>query len=264
METPPSGERSNDLGTASVNWGSIVLFYAVACALSSPNFWFRDVHREAWLAWNVPGFLKGWAPAMGPALGAAAALWTFRKTHRRTVSLLGSCPARSFLFLGLTLFALLTLGVGSDEPPLPGLLEGASFVVYALREEMGWRGFLQDALRPLPEFQRYVLIGLLWGAWHFTSITGGSVRAAVIRHLWLIPVWILGSWGIGSSVEHTGSLMVAALLHLVFNFFRHLPPSTALPVLGFALLGWVFLIRIWPPRAIPETEVREMIRISSR
>ena len=30
-----------------------------------------------------------------------------------------------------------------------------------LGEELGWRGFLQDALRPLPRMRRYVLIGAM-------------------------------------------------------------------------------------------------------
>ena len=40
-----------------------------------------------------------------------------------------------------------------------------------LGEELGWRGFLQDALRPLARLPRYVLLGAIWEFWHFTNRT---------------------------------------------------------------------------------------------
>ena len=246
MTEPAERAREARGGAGSVRWDAVALFYVLACAVSWPAFWFRDMHREAWLAWEVPAILKGWIPAFGPAVGAAAALIVFRRSHRRTVSLLGSSAPRSLAFLAVPLVLLVGIGTGGERPHLSGLVTAVSFVIYALGEEMGWRGVLQDALRPLPEPRRYVLVGLLWGAWHFTSFLGGGAAAALVRHSWLIPLWILGSWGIGKAVDQTGSLLVAALLHLIFNFLRHLPSSTALPVLTVSAVAWTILLHSWP------------------
>ena len=52
-----------------------------------------------------------------------------------------------------------------------------------LGEELGWRGFLQDALRPLPRGWRYLPIGILWEFWHFTNRTHGPDAGATVRGL---------------------------------------------------------------------------------
>jgi hypothetical protein len=49
--------------------------------------------------------------------------------------------------------------------------------VSILGEELRWRGFLQDALRPLPPVKRFVLIGVMWEFWHFTTRTTRVVSA---------------------------------------------------------------------------------------
>ncbi len=231
--------------SAAVNWVAVAAYYGIACAISWPFFWWRDYHSESWKLWALPGFVKGWIPALGPTLAALICLVVFRRSHHRTVSLLGTSPWRSFAFVGVTILGMTVAGIGDDEPHLTGLWFGFVYFVYGLLEEIGWRGFLQDALRPIPPLRKYPLIGLLWGTWHFTTFAGGDVRQAASRLALMYCIWILGSWGIGQAVDNSRSLLVATMLHLIFNLFRALPREKALPVLAISIVAWVVLLRSW-------------------
>ena len=51
-----------------------------------------------------------------------------------------------------------------------------------LGEELGWRGFLQDALRPLTPYKKYIIIGVMWELWHFTNrMSAGLEISTFIR-----------------------------------------------------------------------------------
>ena len=53
-----------------VDWKAVGLYYVLACAISWPSFWWRDMHTASWVAWRVPGFLR-MAPIMwGPGIAA--------------------------------------------------------------------------------------------------------------------------------------------------------------------------------------------------
>ena len=236
---------------ARVNWASVATFYAVACGLSWPLFWWRDIHRESWLAWAAPGYVKGLLPAAGPCLAAALCLVLFRRTHPRTVTLLGTDAARSAAFIAAPVVLLTILGTGDDEPHLTGLYFGAVFAAYGFGEEMGWRGFLQDAARPLDSpLRRSLLVGALWGAWHFTTFLGGEPAEVAVRVALLAALWVAGSWGIGVAVDRTGSVLVAASLHLGFNYATALPRETWFPLLAASALVWYALLRTWPARPL--------------
>ena len=247
-------DRPDRRGPDRVNWASVAVYYAIACAISWPLFWWRDRHRESWTAWDVPGFVKGWAPAIGPAVGAMIAMAIFRRTHRRTVSIFGTSVVRSLGFVAVPIVAMTAVGVGDDGPHLTGLLSGMVFLVYALGEELGWRGFLQDAVRPLAPAPRYLTIGLLWGAWHFTTFASGGPAEVATRMAMMAAIWVLGSWGIGLAVDKSRSILVAAMLHLTFNLSRALPGSKVFLVLGPSIAAWVVLLNRWksgPPDAGP-------------
>ncbi len=230
-----------------VNRLSVATFYLTACAISWPIFWIRDKHPAVWNSWDFPvWFNKGWLPALGPFLACLLALFLFRRSHRRRITLFGTSPLRSALFIAIPWIALGWAGYGSDEPHLTGLLFGAVYIVYGFLEESGWRGFLQDALQPLPEWKRYCSIGVLWGVWHFTSFLSGTATVVALRLTMMGALWIGGSWGIGKVAERTRSLSTAAMLHLIFNLSTALPAAKLLPVLAASGLSWILLLKNWP------------------
>ena len=95
----------------------------------------------------------------------------------------------------------------------------AAGLMTGLCEELGWTGFVIPRLR-----LRYgvlttgIIVGLLWGAWHFPLFSGGDLSGALPLALFLpvqlftflpdyrvLMVWVY---------DRTGSLLVAMLMHV--------------------------------------------------
>lgn len=57
---------------------------------------------------------------------------------------------------------------------LSGIIVGFTInLIFALGEELGWRGLLLDELRPLGLAKATLIIGLVWGIWHAPLIVQG-------------------------------------------------------------------------------------------
>jgi membrane protease YdiL (CAAX protease family) len=86
-------------------------------------------------------------------------------------------------------------------------------------EEYGWRGFLQQELLPLGKVRGVLLVGFVWGLWHFPVILRGlHTYPATSLGLALGLVFFV-LWGFVQSyaVLRTGSIWTAAFLHGVVN-----------------------------------------------
>ena len=150
------------LSKPGVNWKSVMVYYVLACAMSWPFFWWRDLHRASWAAWDIPVYLKTSFIMWGPGLAALVCLYLFRRSHPRTVTFFGRSRAESAAFYVVPLLALAAVympEVGS-RVALVGLI-GAAGLFNTLGEELGWRGFLQDALQSTSPAKRYILIGAM-------------------------------------------------------------------------------------------------------
>jgi membrane protease YdiL (CAAX protease family) len=136
---------------------------------------------------------------------------------------------------------------------LPGILtsgDGASLLVMGIVsgimvgffEELGWTGFAIPRLRRrCGVLATGLLVGLVWGAWHFLlfweadSFSRALPLALLLARLfaWLPPYRVLMVW----VHDHTGSLPVVMLMHasLVFCTLVIVPMTLA----GTALLIWL-------------------------
>lgn len=110
-------------------------------------------------------------------------------------------------------------------------------------EEVGWTGFAVPRLR-----LRYgvlatgLLMGVLWGAWHFVSNAWGSGASAgslppavilpVLLFSFLLPYRVLMVW----IYEQTGSLLLTMLMHASLVTFWLI--STPSGIAGVPLLTW--------------------------
>lgn len=86
-------------------------------------------------------------------------------------------------------------------------------------EEYGWRGYLQDELRAIGRLPSSLLIGLIWGFWHFPIILAGvHTYPATLLGL-LLGLIFFTLWGILQSyaVIKTGSIWTAAFMHGAIN-----------------------------------------------
>jgi membrane protease YdiL (CAAX protease family) len=108
--------------------------------------------------------------------------------------------------------------VASDDKATMVLLGIAVGLMFGVFEELGWTGFAVPRLR-----RRYgivstgIIVGLVWGAWHFplfwqtdTFSAAGSLALLLVRLFsWLPPFRILLVW----IYDRTGSLLVPMLMH---------------------------------------------------
>jgi membrane protease YdiL (CAAX protease family) len=107
---------------------------------------------------------------------------------------------------------ILAFGLAVTGTPLAGL--AATF-----GEEYAWRGFLQAELFRLGRRRGALLIGLIWGFWHFPVILSGVHTYPPTALGLLLALVFFALWGFVQSyaVLKTGSVWVAAFLHGLVN-----------------------------------------------
>jgi uncharacterized protein len=115
-----------------------------------------------------------------------------------------------------------------------------------LGEELGWRGFLQDALRPLKEWKRWLVLGLMWEFWHFTrGLVNGTPIQLILRKSMMIAMVLILTYIIGRLTEKTKSLMVAITLHSWFDIqFEYSHINTYIAGV-FSIIIWIVLLWKW-------------------
>src|SRR5574341_704603 len=138
------------------------------------------------------------------------------------------------LDLQMTAFMETIAGTGADmseAPPAPaliGLLFFASTVtvpvvnsLFALGEEIGWRGFLLPKLLPLGRMRAHLVMGIIWALWHAPLIAVGFAYPGVSPVLGiiafvalLIPLSVVID---ELTMRNQHSTLLAAWLHGVFN-----------------------------------------------
>ncbi len=233
-----------------VQWLHVVVFYALACAVSWLFFWWRDIHPESWAAWGAPGFLKNWSYMWGPGIAAIVCLIGFRRPHRSTITFRGTSASRSVLFYTVPILLLCIPGLNNKEgvnPHLFPLMAGVFGFIAILGEELGWRGFLQDALRPLHPAWRYVIIAVLWEAWHFTNrMHDTPPLQAAMRVAVFALVGIGLSAIIGQATDRSRSVVVAVTLHAWVDIAAEFGRPAVWVVAGASLLFWAWMLWKWP------------------
>jgi uncharacterized protein len=231
-----------------VNWLSVIVFYVIACAISWPFFWWRDMHNESWLQWDVPKFVRTWSYMWGPGIAALFCFVLFRNTHFKTITLFGTSIFMSVLFYLAPIAGLAIVGINNPEMNahlFPLVLGGLGFISI-LGEELGWRGFLQDAVRPLPQIARYLLIGTMWELWHFTNRMGeGELLQILVR----VGIWIAAltfvSFLMGRATDRSKSLVVAVTLHAWIDILAEYWGTGTLVVFGLSIPFWIYMLSKW-------------------
>jgi membrane protease YdiL (CAAX protease family) len=235
-------------------WHRVAVFFLLACAWSWPLFWLRDMHPDTWAALPLPHPLKNTVLMWGPGLAALACMALFRRHHTPTITVWGGQRLRSLAFYAVPLLALAAVGVpgqGGERMHAFVALLGVIGFINVLGEELGWRGYLQDVLRPVPRVWRYLTVGLLWITWHFTNVFAHREGAELLGYLaWYAPVTIALSAVLGECTERSRALAVAVTLHAWMNISMEFGDVRVWSVLAASVVFWGWMLWRWPREGV--------------
>lgn len=244
-----------------VRWGAIGLFvllsYGLAWLVALP-LWLGDGLADP----AVPLYATGMMAT--PTIAALVVVLLVMRTRSpaRFLGLVPRRPLRTLAFalggaVGGVLLVVLAvlLGVAAGVVPLglgpqtlPALLQLPLLTVLigvaAIGEEIGWRGFLLPALRPLGTWPAIGITGVVWGVWHAPLVLLGYNFGTTDPVA--VPLMAVGTVLIGALVGwlrmRTGSIWAGALTHGAINAATSLSLVALLPAThqdpAVTLLGW--------------------------
>lgn len=218
-----------------INYIAILLFYVVAILcryFTNKTPLLDEVSNE---------FLKMIVQGIGPAVGGILVFSVFK--IKPILTLKGNYKK---LYTPLLLYWLLPIVLISVvQYYLKGTLSFTLLIgilTYGLLEEIGWRGFLQQELKVLPEFLNILIVATLWFIWHLNF-------DLTVSNLLFFGILILGSWGIGKVANSTHSLLAVAGFHSLNNFFSEMNQATIF-IIAALLICWIVSLIIRKKRAI--------------
>ncbi len=115
-------------------------------------------------------------------------------------------------------------------------------ILIAFGEEYGWRGFLLPRLmNKLNLFYSCIILGLIWGLWHFPAYLIGTGVPLQMNFMVFLLWVILGSLFIGWIYYYTKNVLTSLLAHIsanaTFNYLLILPEFT-----GNMNTFWFFIL----------------------
>ncbi|MBL0099086.1 MAG: CPBP family intramembrane metalloprotease [Saprospiraceae bacterium] len=199
--------------TEKINWKYVLGFYVLAIILAFPfnSFMTSDLHHR--LTEGTIFYKSVFLPAGLVTLVVGLLALRFDKTIIKEITFLGQHKTKNIIISLVPLVVFTISGLQNDNninPNLFGFLISLTFLVYALTEEIFWRGYLINAFRPLGRFKNYLLLGLLWWLWHIPF----NFDNGFFSFFLLI---VGGSFLIGKFAEATKSFLTTAGIHSIMN-----------------------------------------------
>ncbi len=209
--------------------------------------------RRGWPFWLIAWF----APALLTIAGMAIYFLVFPanfdsslNTVRQLLALSGQPDASPWASVGMQVLLAVLIA-----PFINGL--------FTFGEEFGWRGYLQPKLMPLGGQQAMLVMGVIWGVWHWPVIAmghnygfgyPGAPWTGMLAMLWF--TFVTGTF-LGWVTLRAGSVWPAVIGHaaingiagLGMNFLQGQPnlllgpmPTGLIASLGWtAITFWIFL-----------------------
>jgi uncharacterized protein len=235
-----------------VKWQFVVLFYVIAFTISGLfNSGFLTTYykslTEGYFISDYP-----YLPACIGTLSATIFVLFIDRSHKRTITFFGNFKLKNLVISVTPLIAFTITGIDNNYGQNSHIFAFCFTLInliYAVFEEIGWRGYLQDALRPLKQWYRFLIIGLIWWAWHF--------RFHTTFELTIFPlICIGGSFLIGQFTEKTKSYLTAGGLHCLIILLSNSGELTREKMIagGLAILIWLGIGKFWNTETVIQKE----------
>jgi membrane protease YdiL (CAAX protease family) len=191
------------------------------------NILTRLITREGWKEMGLrPHFKKGWLywliawilPSLMTVAGAALFFVLFPRYFDSSLSTVRQMTAKSPSLGNLSPWTVLIIQLVQGVLLSPILNSIATF-----GEEFGWRAYLQPRLMPLGGRKTMLLIGLIWGIWHWPVIfMGYEYGFSYPGYPWVGPLlflWVTFGLGIflGWLTLRSKSVWPAVIGHAAIN-----------------------------------------------
>ncbi len=233
-----------NLSINQIKWTEIALFYVIAVLLSAPfRLGLISLEDLIPLPYGL-NILYRVFRAIGPLLGYLAIFYIFNSKVKKEVTFLGKNGIISFLSISPILIGLVVAGIENKadiNTHFLGFISGFTLIIYALFEEYGWRGYLQQALKPIKLPIRIFIIGTLWYIWHLNFLNPKiTIQVHLIHYFSLLA----GTWGLLKISEVTSSLLFVSAVHLTFNILMDINCTLLekIIIITISIITWVCLI----------------------
>jgi len=234
------------------NWKAIVFYVAAATIIAGlfrkPFFdFYNSSSYHFMVALACVTLLIGWAPALSAFLS-----WKIFGSQNRESDWFGAWKNGALAMASLPAIVFGAFGYPNDfgmNAHLAGFLLGALIFLYALGEEIGWRGYMQDALAPRPLWIRALLIGVVWWAWHlffFRSLDPGYIlqSLAIIFGTSFMLSWLISESRSWISVAAFHSIGNIAFMATALD----MPQQTRFTIAGIIFVGLLAIHLRWKKR----------------
>lgn len=233
-------------------WLPILTFSLLAMLISGLfrlgflDFYNRDTLHFLFALAGVTIFV-GWGPAV--AAGLTQRLFRESKSDISLVGLAGPGPLY-MAFIPAVLLGIVGIpNHHSMNAHILGVCVGLLVFIYALGEEIGWRGYLHSHLPADRPWLRAFVIATIWWAWHLWFLTNPSPITMVIN----FGLLVAASYALSVMIESSRSLLAVAAFHSVGNLgfmgtAINLPDVTRLIIAAVALALMILIYHRFQPK----------------
>ncbi|WP_299528944.1 CPBP family intramembrane glutamic endopeptidase [Ulvibacterium sp.] len=201
---------------------TVIIMSSLVCYVSyksnNPNISFLSVFVPSALALALTAIASG-----GKGVFELFVQQTIRKTALKwfLVSLIGIPIVASLAMLTSLQFDISRFHLRTTQL----LPEVIVIVLIAIGEEYGWRGYLLPRLmKNLNVFHSSLLLGFIWGLWHFPAYLIGTGVPQEMEFLVFLVWVILGTLFISWIYYYTRNVLTAIFVHISANAaFNYLP-----------------------------------------
>lgn len=214
------------------DWLAVAIFFVVSCGWSA-----AAAHVPALAFPDRVGGLRidnSILVGFGPALGALAATLA-RPRPKPTRSFLGLKPGWTLVALAAPTFSCLFVKAIFPAQPGYGWAFALSVTIYCLGEELGWRGWLHDALAGLAAWRAALITAALWYVWHWTFLAADLAKPTF--GLGFAAGILVGSFALQAAVRRTRATGIAVAWHAAIKVLGA-PAQLALMLAAIIMSNW--------------------------